>query len=143
VSGPPTLRRFDDRDYQDILAFRKELRRFQAWSDAQSRSAGITPAHHQLLLAVRGHPGPDAPTISDLADHLQLRHHSAVGLIDRAETAGLVRRVSDPDDRRVVRVVLEPRGEEALEGLTCLHMTQLGMLAEASVALKIPRSQPG
>lgn len=141
MSSSPTARRFTDQDYRDILLFRKQLRRFLAWSEAQSRAAGLTPAQHQLLLAVRGHPGPAAPTISDVAEHLQLRHHSAVGLIDRAEAAGLVRRASDPDDRRVVRVILEDRGEEALEELTSLHIAELAMLAEASMAFHIPRDQ--
>lgn len=141
MSNSPTARRFTDQDYRDILLFRKQLRRFLAWSEAQSRAAGLTPAQHQLLLAVRGHPGPAAPTISDVAEHLQLRHHSAVGLIDRAEAAGLVRRASDPDDRRVVRVILEDRGEEALEELTSLHIAELAMLAEASMAFHIPRDQ--
>lgn len=141
MSNSPTARRFTDQDYRDILLFRKQLRRFLAWSEAQSRAAGLTPTQHQLLLAIRGHPGPAAPTISDVAEHLQLRHHSAVGLIDRAEAAGLVRRVSDPDDRRVVRVILEGRGEEALEDLTSLHIAELAMLAEASMAFRIPRAQ--
>ncbi len=141
MNNSPTARRFTDQDYRDILSFRKQLRRFLAWSEAQSRAAGLTPAQHQLLLAVRGHPGPAAPTMSDVADHLQLRHHSAVGLVDRAESAGLVKRISDPEDRRVVRVVLEARGEEALEDLTSLHIAELAMLAEASMALRIPRTQ--
>lgn len=141
LNSSPSARRFTDQDYRDILLFRKQLRRFLAWSEAQSRAAGLTPAQHQLLLALRGHPGPSAPTMSDVADHLQLRHHSAVGLVDRAESAGLVKRISDPEDRRVVRVMLERRGEEALEELTSLHIAELAMLAEASMALRVPRSQ--
>ncbi|MGH9091208.1 MAG: MarR family transcriptional regulator, partial [Acidimicrobiales bacterium] len=116
-----------DQDYRDILVFRDQLRRFLAWSEDQARSAGLTPAQHQLLLAVRGHPGPERPTIGDLADHLRLRHHSAVGLVDRAEAAGLVRRVADRDDRRVVRIALRPAGDAALAHLTALHLTELAV----------------
>ena len=131
-------RRFSDQDYRDILTFRDHVRRFLAWSEAQAKAAGLTAAQHQLLLAVRGHPGPAPPTVGDVAEHLQLRHHSAVGLIDRAEAAQLVRRVPDAGDRRVVRVVLQPAGAEALEHLTALHVTELAVLAEASAALRVP-----
>ncbi len=136
VPVDPGSRRFSDQDYRDILAFRDRLRRFVAWSEEQAKAAGLTPSQHQLLLAVRGHPAPDPPTIGELAEHLQLRHHSVVGLVDRAESAGLVRRSPDPSDRRVVRVVLEPAGSEALEELTALHFAELAVLAEASEAFR-------
>jgi DNA-binding MarR family transcriptional regulator len=80
----------DTADFERLLQLRTGLRRFLRWSEAQARAAGVTPAQHQLLLAVRGHPDPDGPTIGEVADYLVLRHHSAVGLVDRAVTAGLV-----------------------------------------------------
>jgi DNA-binding MarR family transcriptional regulator len=135
--------RFSDQDYRDILAFRDRLRRFLAWSEAQAKEAGLTPSQHQLLLAVRGHPAPEPPTIGEIAEHLQLRHHSAVGLVDRAEAAGLVRRVPDGTDRRVVRVVLQPAGADALDELTALHVTELAVLAEASAAFRSPQPAGG
>ena len=76
-------RELTDDDYRRLLELRTGLRRFVRWSEQQARNAGITPAQHQLLLAVRGHPG-GAPTVSEIAAHLLLRHHSAVGLVDRA-----------------------------------------------------------
>src|SRR3954449_994537 len=90
-------------DYQRLLEFRDGLRRFLRWSEDQAAAAGLTPAQHQLLLAVRGHAGAGDPTIGDVADHLLLRHHSVVGLVNRAEAAGLVTRWADADDQRVVR----------------------------------------
>ena len=78
-----------DDDFAELLRFRDALRRFLRWSEDQARAAGLTPAQHQLLLAVRGHDGD--PTIGDVAEHLLLRHHSAVELVDRAERAGLLR----------------------------------------------------
>ena len=75
----------------------------------------LTPAQHQLLLAIRGHGGAQDPTIGDVAEHLQLRHHSAVGLVDRAADAGLVQRSPDPDDQRIVRLALTPLGRRRLE----------------------------
>lgn len=123
--------RLGDEEYRRILEFRTRLRQFLHWSEAQARSAGLTPAQHQLLLAVRGHPGKLPPTIGDLAGYLLLQHHSVVGLVDRAERAGLVRRVGDVEDRRVVRVELEPKGAEALEHLTAANLAELRSLARA------------
>ena len=82
-----------------MLAFRVSLRRFQHWSEEQARAAGLTPAQHQLLVAVKGHHGAHAPAVGDLADYLLLRHHSTVELLDRAEAAGLVRRLPTPTTR--------------------------------------------
>lgn len=135
ATPPP---RFSDQDYRDILAYRDRLRRFLAWSESQAAAAGVTPAQHQLLLAVRGHAGAGRPTIGDIAEHLRLQHHSAVGLIARAVATGLVRRQPDHKDRRVVHIVLEPAGEVALEHLTALHMIELGVLRDASDAFESP-----
>jgi DNA-binding MarR family transcriptional regulator len=115
-----------DDDYADLLRFRDALRRFLRWSERQARAAGLTPGHHQLLLAVRGHPGD--PTVGDVADHLLLRHHSAVELVDRAVQAGLVERRTDDDDRRVVRVSLTDAGSRRLDGLAAIHLEELGRL---------------
>lgn len=127
-----------DADYGEILAFRDQIRRFLHWSEAAARDAGLTPAQHQLLLAVRGHRGHTAPTIGDIAEHLQVRHHSAVGLIDRAEQAGLVERVPDTDDGRVVRVRLRRAGRRALDDLTVSHIAELRVLALAFPTLRLP-----
>lgn len=90
--------------------------------------AELTPAQHQLLLAVRGHPSD--PTVGELAGHLLLRHNSVVELIDRAQQAGLVQRLIDSDDHRVVRVRLTTRGEAALAALAASHVEELGRLRE-------------
>jgi DNA-binding MarR family transcriptional regulator len=118
----------NQRDYERLLAFRTGLRRFLSWSGQQAEAAGITPAQHQLLLAVRGHPDPRGPTIGEVAGYLLVRHHSAVELIDRAVAAGLVLRRADTEDARAVRVVLAPRGEERLERLTASHLEELDRL---------------
>ncbi len=122
-----------DAEYRNLLQFRTGIRRFLHWSAQQAEAAGLTPAQHQLLLAVRGHDdkrGPAiGPTIGDIAGYLFLRHHSAVGLIDRAEAAGLVQRREDQEDRRVVRLRLTSRGEEILVQLSRLHLEELTRLA--------------
>jgi DNA-binding MarR family transcriptional regulator len=118
-----------DAEYEQLLEFRDGLRRFLHWSETQATRAGLTPAQHQLLLAIRGHDGPQDPTIGDVAEHLQLRHHSAVGLIDRAEHGGLVQRSSDPEDQRVVRLRLTALGRRRLERLSALHLEELRRLS--------------
>ena len=128
-------RRLDDADYARLLEFRTGLRRFLRWSEQQAAAAGLTAAQHQLLLAIRGHRDPDgtvaAPTIGDVADHLLLRHHSTVELVDRAVAAGLVERRPDPSDQRQVRLVLTPAGAQRLEHLSNLHLEELTRLGSA------------
>jgi len=121
-------RRLSDADYQKLLAFRDGLRRFLRWSEQHALKAGITPAQHQLLLAIRGHAG-GAPTIGDVADHLLLRHHSVVGLVDRAVVAGLVERQVDSEDHRVVRLRLTTSGTQRLASLATAHVDELNRLA--------------
>lgn len=116
-------------DYERLLRFRTALRRFLHWSEEQAREAGLTPSQHQLLLAVRGHADPAGPTMGEVADHLVLRHHSAVELVDRAQAAGLVRRCADADDHRVVRLRLTATGEDRIRRLSRLHLEELRRLA--------------
>jgi DNA-binding MarR family transcriptional regulator len=122
--------RLVDDDYHRLLSMRTGLRRFLHWSEEQARIVGLTPAQHQLLLAVRGSAVESGPTIGDIANALLLRHHSAVELVQRAEAAGLLTRVQDPSDGRVVRVVLSRRGRTALERLSALHLEELERLAD-------------
>ena len=114
-----------DRQFAELLAFRVALRRFLAWSEAAAVDAGLTPAQHQLLVAVRGHGAAEGPTISDLAGYLLIRHHSAVGLVDRVEALGLVARHADPADQRAVRVRLTSAGRATVEGLARTHLEEL------------------
>jgi DNA-binding MarR family transcriptional regulator len=123
---PRRKRALDDDDYARLLSFRDGLRRFLRWSEGQAQAVGLTGPQHQLLLAIRGHGG--APSVGDVAAHLRLRHHSAVGLVDRAVGAGLVERTSDPDDQRVVRLHLTSEGEEKLGALAAAHMEELTRL---------------
>jgi DNA-binding MarR family transcriptional regulator len=115
----------DQQDYERLLAFRTGLRRFLSWSGQQAEAAGITPAQHQLLLAIRGHHDLRGPTIGEIAGYLLVRHHSAVELIDRAEAAGLVARRADSEDGRTVRVALTADGRRRLERLAAAHLEEL------------------
>lgn len=118
-----------DAVYARLLALRTGLRHFERWSEQQAQAAGLTPAQHQLLLAIRGHGDPRGPTIGEVADYLLLRHHSAVGLVDRADAAGLVTRYRDSGDHRVVRLQLTKDGADRLEALSALHLEELERLA--------------
>ena len=112
-------------DFERLLEFRVTLRRFQRWSEDQAQAAGLTHVQHQLLVAIKGHPGVKPPTIGDLAGYLLLRPHSTVELVDRAQAAGLVERTPDPDDGRMVRVRLTTEGDLVLQKLTRAHLDQL------------------
>lgn len=120
-----------DEDYRRLLQFRVDLRRFLHWSEELAEKAGVTPAQHQLLLAIRGHNGAggEGPTIGDVAAYLLLRHHSAVGLVDRAVKAGLIERREDGVDRRMVRLSLSALGSQTLKQLSELHLEEIKRLA--------------
>ena len=123
---PPT-----NEDFQKNLRFRVTLRRFLRWSEEQAAEAGLTPTQHQLLVAIKGHPGPRPPAVREIAEYLLLQSHSAVGLVDRAEAVGVVRRTPDSDDARVVRVELTEKGDRLVTDLTTAHLAKLHELAAA------------
>ena len=101
-----------DEQFGRILEFRVALRRFGRFSEEQAAQVEMTAQQHQLLLAIRGHGDPLGPTIADVARHLLIRHHSAVGLVDRTQDLGLIERRRDADDHRLVRLALTPLGHE-------------------------------
>lgn len=119
-------------DYQALAEFRYQIRRFLRFSEQAARRAGLEPAQHQLLLAVKAHEG--APTVSDLAERLQLRHHSVVGLIDRLAESGFVRRGRVAENRRQVRIRLTAKGQAVLRKLSLEHRAELGDAGETLVA---------
>src|SRR5215467_5209751 len=110
-----------DEDYASLAHTRRLLRRYQAFSERAAADAGLEPRQYQLMLMLRGLGGKNQATLSDLADWLQVRHHSAVGMVDRMEARGLVQRRSDPRDARRVRVHLTRAGHAALRGLALQH----------------------
>ncbi len=118
-----------DEDFQHLLELRTSLKQYLRWSEQAAKGAGVTPAQHELLLAIKGHPGQQGPSISNIAQYLLLRHHSAVGLVDRAEKAGLLIRKADGEDRRVVRLRLSPKANRVLDRLTALHTEELARLS--------------
>src|ERR1022692_2211856 len=133
-------------DYRALAEFRYRIRRFLRFSEQAARRAGLELAQHQLLLAVKAYAGE--PTVGDLAERLQLQHHSTVGLIDRLTECGLVRRNRAEGDRRQVRVRrnraegdrrqgrvrLTRKGEAVLRKLSLDHRAELGSAGSALAA---------
>lgn len=113
-------------DYQVLAEFRFLLRKFMVFSEEAAREAGLAPQQHQALLAIKGFEG--APTIGDLAERLAVKHHSAVGLVDRLVKAGHLKRRQDAADRRCVTLALTASGESLLAELSSAHRDELRML---------------
>jgi len=122
MAKPPKITKSE---YETLAALRYALRQFLRFSEQAAEQAGLTPQQHQALLAIKGFPERDRLTISELAERLQLRHHSAVGLADRLVSARLASREPDSQDRRRVYLALTARGEALLEKLSSAHKEQL------------------
>ena len=112
-------------EYRKLEEFRFQIRRFLSFSEAAARASGIEPQQHQALLALKGMPQGCVPTIGHLAERLLLKHHSAVGLVDRLETLGLLTRQPSPGDARQVLLRLTAKGERILHRLSLTHHKEL------------------
>ncbi|HYF64761.1 MAG TPA: MarR family transcriptional regulator [Herpetosiphonaceae bacterium] len=116
------------RDYETLAAFRYHLRRFLRFSERAAGEVGVPAQQHQALLAIKGSPAPGPMSIGELAEHLQIRHHSAVELVDRLVAQEFVRREAGAD-RRSVALALTERGEGILEQLALIHRDELQRIA--------------
>lgn len=126
----PIRPRVSKRHFEALANFRYELRRYLRYSEQVTRKHGVTPLQYQLLLQIKGFPGRDWASVSELAERLQAKHHGVVALITRCEALGLVERRTDADDRRRVIVQLTDKGEKRLERLADLHRKELLALQE-------------
>jgi DNA-binding MarR family transcriptional regulator len=124
-------------DYESLADVRYQLRRFLHFSEQAARDAGLEPQQHQLMLALKGLPRETRPRVGELAERLQIKHHSAVELINRLASAGCVRRHRGGEDRREVLLDLSPKGERILQELSLHHRAELRKRGPALiVALK-------
>lgn len=121
-------------DYQALAELRYQIRRFLHFSEQASRTAGLEPQQHQLMLALKGLPKGVRPRIGELAERLQLRHHSTVELVNRLSTAGYVRRHRAGEDRREVLLSLTPSGEKILKELSLYHRAELRIQGPALIS---------
>ncbi len=131
-------------DYQALAELRYQLRRFLRFSEQEARAAGIEPQQHQMLLAIKGLPPESTASVGELAERLQLQHHSTVELINRMVERGLLERRRDTGDQRRVIVQLTERGDDLLRKLSLLHRMELRSMAPTLVeALTALAPQPG
>jgi DNA-binding MarR family transcriptional regulator len=119
--------------YQSLAEFRHLIRRYLRFSEAAVRNAGLEPRQYQLLLALKGLPQQVRPRIAELAERLQIQHHSAVELADRLEAGGLVRRERGREDRREVLLRLTSKGERVLRELVLYHRAELASRGPALI----------
>lgn len=116
-------------EYEVLAEFRYTLRLLMSFSERAAKEAGITPQQHQALLAIRGFPGREQITIRELSERLQIKHHSAVGLVNRLEAEQLITRSAVRDDRRKVFISLTARGLSILKKLSDIHRDELQRLS--------------
>ncbi len=114
-----------DSEYRALSEFRYQIRQFLHFSETAARAEGLEPQQHQLLLAIRGFTEVQGPNIGQLAEHLMVRHHTAVGLVDRLVQHGFVERTRGEGDRRQVHVRLTKDGAEKLRRLSAAHKREL------------------
>lgn len=124
-SKMPSKNKITKAHYETLAEFRYALRRFLRFSEDAAQAAGLTPQQHQAMLAIKGFPGRDRITIGELAERLQVKHHSAVGLADRLVVEKYVQRLTDEQDHRQVHLKLTARGETVLEKLSATHHEEL------------------
>jgi len=108
-----------------LSRFRYQIRRFLYFSEEAARAEGLEPQQHQMLLAIEASGEDGGPTVGYLAEQLFIRHHSAVGLLDRLEERGLVERTRGLEDRRQVRVRMTAAGSDKLNRLSRQHREEL------------------
>ncbi|MBN8767606.1 MAG: MarR family transcriptional regulator [Thiobacillus sp.] len=113
------------KDFETLSRFRYQLRRYLRFSEEATRQSGITHLQYQLLLHIRGFPGREWATVSELAERLQAHHHGAVSLISRCEKLNLVKRQTGRNDRRSVEVHLTDKGNKILNDLVAQHREEL------------------
>src|SRR5690242_16180380 len=121
MTGSRGSRELAQTDYERLAEFRYLLRQFMAFSEKAAEAAGLTPQQHQALLAIKGFGASRLMTTGELAERLGIRHHSAVGLIDRLLSKSLVHRQTGAEDRRQVLVKLTPKAHRLLERLSAAH----------------------
>ncbi|MCC7119088.1 MAG: MarR family transcriptional regulator [Anaerolineales bacterium] len=119
------MARITKTEYELLAAFRYSLRQFLHFSEEAAQSMGLTPQQHQALLSIKGFPGRDKITVKELSERLQIRHHSAVGLVNRLTAQKLLKREPSSADRRQVYVTLSAQGLIALEQLSSIHKEEL------------------
>ena len=134
-SSNNAVERLTKADYELLAAFRYALRKFVGFSENAAIANGVSPQQYQTLLAIEGFPGRNWVTIGELAEQMRIAHHSAVGMVDRMEGLGLLKRTSSEQDRRRVQVSLTRKGHYILEKLYRIHRAELRSVGPQLAAL--------
>ena len=121
-------------NYNVMAEFRYQIRRFLRFSEDTARAGGLEPQQYQLMLALKGMPADLRPRIGEVAERLQIQHHSTVELVDRLARRGLVRRRRSESDRREVLLELSPRGDKLLQEMALRHWAEYREVAPYLVA---------
>jgi DNA-binding MarR family transcriptional regulator len=129
--------------YQALAELRYQIRQFLSAGDAAAHNAGLEPQQYQLLLAIKGLPDSMRATIGILAERLALKHNSAVELINRLETRGLVRRDRTGEDKRCVLIRLQPAGAKLVAQVALKRITELQGEGAALVSALHALFKPG
>ena len=116
-------------DYELLASFRHALRQFLHFSEEASRATGVPPHQHQAMLAIAGTLGRESVTVGELAEHLQIKHQSAVGLANRMESKGWVKKRHSPADKRQVFISLTAVGRRVLEDLSSAHKAEIARIS--------------
>jgi DNA-binding MarR family transcriptional regulator len=135
-------------DYESIAELRYQIRRYLRFSEEVSRAGGLEPRQYQLMLALKGLPQGTRPRIGELAERLQIRHHSTVELVNRLMVGGYIRRYQEGSDRREVLVALTSKGEQQLRKLFLHHRSELrqrgpALIAALRRAMNVSKSSDG
>jgi len=101
----------NDAEYLALAEFRYQIRKYLRHMEDRARAMGHNPQQYQVLLAIKGLPKGKSPTISAIAERMQLNHNSMVELVDRCEERGLLHRARSESDRRQVVLAITPEGE--------------------------------
>ncbi len=116
---------FGKEDFEALSAFRYQVRRYLRWSEQLTRREGVTNLQYLLMLHIKGFPGREWASITELAERLQAQHHGVVALVTRCEKLGLVERRASQADGRQVDVHLTREGGRMVERLARLHREEL------------------
>ena len=121
-------------EYQCLAEIHHQIRRYLHTGELAARALGLEPRQHQVLLAIKGLPAGVRPRVCEVAEQLQIQHHSAVELVNRLVSAGYVKRQRENGDRREVLLALTPKAQRTLGQMADYHSTELDEGAPAVVA---------
>ena len=134
-----------DTEYRALAELRYRIRHFIQEGDLAAQRSNLEPQQYLMLLAIRGLPLGAVATIRTLAERMALKHHSAVELIDRLESHGLVRRSRSERDKREVRVSLLPQGSKLLDRVASERISELkasGVALANAITALVRRKHP-